>query len=60
MNKIKYLLLILISSTLFANTNIIEKNGLKYFSDIVVVKFKAAQSANNNGALSKSVSKTIY
>ncbi len=44
MKNIKYLILILISSTLLANTNVIEKNGLKYFSDIVIIKLKAPQN----------------
>ncbi|MBU1116915.1 MAG: S8 family peptidase [Bacteroidetes bacterium] len=57
MNKIKYLLIILLSSTLLANTNIIEKNGLKYFADVVIVKFKAEQSVLNKGSLSKTLSK---
>lgn len=55
MNKIKYLLLLLISTTLFANTNVIEKNGLKYFSDVIVVKFKSQQSILNKVAQSKSL-----
>ena len=57
MNKIKYLALILFSSTLFANTNIIEQNGLKYFSDVVVVKFKTEQSVLGKRILSKTLSK---
>ena len=57
MNKIKYLLVILISSTLFANTNIIEKNGLKYFSDVVVVKIKTLHSVLNESIVKTSLSK---
>ncbi len=57
MNKIKYLLLMLLSSTLFASTNIIEKNGLKYFSDVVVLKFKTEQSISNKRILNKTLSK---
>ncbi len=57
MKNIKYILLLLISSTLFANTNIIEKNRLKYFSDIVVVKFKTEQSALNKAVTSGTLSK---
>ncbi len=56
MNKLKYLLLIFISSTLFANTNVIEKDGLKYFSDVVIVKFKTEQSVLNKRVLSKMLS----
>ncbi len=55
MNKIKYLLIVLISSTLFANNNIIEKNGLKYFSDVIVVKFKTVQSVLNKTVQSKTL-----
>jgi len=56
MNKIKYLLLLLIASTLLANTNIVEKNGLKYFSDVIVVKFKTPHSVLNKTAQSKTLS----
>jgi len=61
MNKTKYLLLVFIASSLFANVNIIEKNGLKYFADVVVVKFKSQHSLLNkqisNNALSKQFSR---
>ena len=61
MNKTKYLLLVFIASSLFANVNIIEKNGLKYFADVVVVKFKSQHSLLNkqisNTALSKQFSR---
>jgi serine protease len=49
--------LLLITSTLIANNNIIEKNGLKYFSDVVVVKFKSEQSVLNKAIQSSSLSK---
>jgi len=57
MNKTIYLLLIFISSALLANVNIIEKNGLKYFSDVVVVKFKSQQSVLNKTVTHNTLSK---
>jgi len=59
MKKIKYLLILFVSSTIFANINIIEKNGLKYFSDVVVVKFKSEKSVLNKASLSKTLSKQM-
>jgi subtilisin family serine protease len=57
MYKIKYVLLIFIASTIVANTNVIEKNGLKYFSDIVVVKFKTLHPVLNESVMKTSVTK---
>ena len=56
-----HIFLLLITSTLLANTSIIEKNGLKYFSDLVVVKLKTPQlilgKSVNNTTLSNQFSK---
>jgi subtilisin family serine protease len=57
MYKIKYVLLIFIASTIVANTIVIEKNGLKYFSDIVVVKFKTLHPVLNESVMKTSVTK---
>jgi len=59
MKKVKYLLILFISSTLFANTNIIEKNGLKYFANEVVVKFKESQSILNKAGISNYLAKQM-
>lgn len=59
MIKAKYLLLLVFSTTLFANNNIIEKNGLKYFSDVIVVKFKSEQTVLNKSIMSETLSKQI-
>jgi serine protease len=59
MIKAKYLLLLIFSTTLFASNNIIEKNGLKYFSDVIVVKFKSEQTVLNKSVMSETLSKQI-
>ncbi len=59
MNKIKYLLLLIVSSSLFANVNIVERNGLKYYSDVVVVKFKSTESSLNKSSINKTLSKQM-
>ena len=41
MKILKYLFILLISSSLFASTNIIERNGLKYFADVILVKLNS-------------------
>ncbi|MCF6269042.1 MAG: S8 family serine peptidase [Melioribacteraceae bacterium] len=56
---IKYILPFLISYTLFANVNVIEKNGLKYFSDVVVVKFRTEQRVLNKTVTNKIFSKQL-
>jgi hypothetical protein len=57
MNKLKYLLLVFISSSLFASTNIIEENGLKYFSDVVIIKLKSKNTGLSKSTITKTLSK---
>ena len=57
MKNIKYLLFFFIASSILASTNIIERNGLKYFSDVLIVKINYPQSVSSINTMSKSLSK---
>lgn len=60
--NIYFLLVILIAlNTISASSNIIEKNGVKYFADRIVVKFKDAGNINslNKSQLSLSTQKVF-
>ncbi len=68
MKKVKYLLFLFLATTLWGNSNIIEKNRLKYFSDVLIVKllnkqiyldrkFKTTQYGISGNSLSKKVTK---